>query len=360
LAGTALAWCLREAGQRVLLLDNDTASTSSKIAAGLITPVTGQRMTVSETFAPTYAAAHAFYRTAEQATGQRFFHVRPAIRLFRSDAERATWDARRTHPTVQAVTATRVPQPSLAEALAETLPADVADTSGGGFIMPEAAQLDVPAYLAASRGVLPYQQMALDWSRDVTFEADAVRIKALRSRLLISCEGFAAARNPYLSWLPFKAAKGDVLTVRFARPLPAVTLHRAIWIAPTADAQVFRVGSSYDWDTLDHIPSASARAEIEAKLQAFIRVPYSVIDHHAAVRPILVDIKPAVGLHPRLPRLGYFNGLGSKGSLVAPWYAQRFAQFLLQHVPLPEDGLSRATAAAATATVRIPTEPDCA
>jgi glycine oxidase len=339
LAGTALAWCLHQAGQRVLLLDDQPVVTSSKTAAGLITPITGQRMTVSDTYAETYAAAVRFYRTCEADTGQLFFHVRPAIRLLRSDAERQTWQSRYAQPAVLMHTVAHQPQP--------LLDADVADTSGGGFAMPQAAQLDVPAYLAASRGVLPNMQIAVDWARDVTFDTDCVRVKTLRSRLLISCEGFAAARNPYLSWLPFKAAKGDVLTVRFERPLPTVTLHRGIWIAPTADAHVYRVGASYDWDTLDQVPNASARGEIEAKLQEFIRVPYSVIAHQAAVRPILVDIKPAMGLHPRQPRLGYFNGLGSKGSLLAPWFAQRFTQFLLHGAPLPDGALSSATAAAA-------------
>ena len=44
LAGTTLAWHLREAGQRVLVIDACEPVTSSKIAAGLITPITGQRV----------------------------------------------------------------------------------------------------------------------------------------------------------------------------------------------------------------------------------------------------------------------------------------------------------------------------
>ena len=182
---------------------------------------------------------------------------------------------------------------------------------------------------------------ALDWQRDVTLSADAVTVLGHRAKLVISCEGFVATRNPYFSWVPFRSAKGDVLTIRVERPgskpLPPVALHRGIWVAPTADPDLFRVGATYDWQTLDDVPSPAGRLEIEDKLKAFFRVPYTVIDHQAAVRPIMHESKARIGLHPELPRLGYFNGLGSKGSLHAPWFAMRFANFLVKGTPLPAD-----------------------
>ncbi len=340
LAGTALAWCLAREDQRVLLLDTGAAVTSSKIAAGLITPITGQRLILSETFDPMFAAATHFYRACEARTGGSFFLPRPAVRLFTSDGERQLWRSRQSLPALRPHLVDPQPVPLLDQ--------HSADTRGGGFVM-RAARLDAPAYLAASRTVLAHERAELDWARDVTFDADGVNVRHHRTRLLISCEGHAAACNPYLAWLPFKAAKGDVLVVRFERPLPPVTVHRGIWIAPTAEPDVCRVGATYDLRNLDTVPSIVARGAIEAKLRAFIRVPYAVIDQHAAVRPILVDVKPALGLHPRQPRLGYFNGLGSKGALLAPWFAARFTQFLLRRAPLPDTLMSQATVAATRA-----------
>ena len=117
--------------------------------------------------------------------------------------------------------------------------------------------------------------------------------------------------------------------------MPPVCVHRGIWVAPTLEPQVCRVGSTYDWATLDQDPSARARDELEGQLNSFMRVPYAVIDHQAAVRPILAGLKPRIGLHPEHARLGYFNGLGSKGSLLAPWFAQCFSRFLMDGTPLP-------------------------
>ena len=75
----------------------------------------------------------------------------------------------------------------------------------------------------------------------------------------------------------------------------------------------------------------------EAKLQAFLRVPYTVLDHQAAVRPIIQFSKGVMGLHPQHQHLGYFNGLGSKGALHAPLFARDFAAFLIDGAPLPDE-----------------------
>ena len=137
--------------------------------------------------------------------------------------------------------------------------------------------------------------------------------------------------------MPFKGAKGDILTVRFHGALPVKCLHRGIWVVPTDQPNVFRIGSTYDWEALDGVPSASARQEIESKLTAFVRVPYTVIDHQAAVRPIIRESKALLGLHPEHDRLGFFNGLGSKGALHAPWFAKIFADFLVHAAALPAE-----------------------
>ncbi|MEQ1650494.1 MAG: FAD-dependent oxidoreductase [Hyphomicrobiaceae bacterium] len=328
LAGTTLAWRLVDAGQRVLMFDPAEAVTSSKIAAGLITPITGQRLALSWRVNEFLAVARAFYASIEQRTGQRFFYERRAVRLLQSVEERMQWAKRAGQPAYQAFLSEMQPEPLIAS--------EVAGSDGGGFEM-RAAQLDVAAYLAASRGMLPNETAALDWSRDVVFETSHISVLGHRCRRLISCEGFAASRNPFFPMLQFKAAKGEILTVRFHAPMPERTLHCGIWIAPTAEADVFRVGATYDWERLDQVPTVAARAELEGKLRALVRVPFTVLDHHAAVRPIIYLSEAVMGLHPTHERLGVFNGLGSKGSLHAPWFAKCFADLLIDGAALPDE-----------------------
>lgn len=328
IAGTTLAWHLTDADQRVLLIDAQEQVTSSKIAAGLITPITGKRLALSWQVDKFLPVARQFYKRIEVRTGHSFFHERRAVRLFQSAAERQVWEDRRGQPDLQAYLA--VPQP------AQLLDPVLGDASNGGFAM-HTAQLNVNKYLSVSRAMLPTDSFELNWQQDVTFGSQEISVRGYRARYLISCEGYAAARNPFFSWVPFHAARGDILTVRFHRPVPPYCLHRGIWIAPTSGAQTFRVGSTYEWEDLDRGPSASARQEIEHRLREFFYVRYTVLEHHAAVRPIIRESRPHISLHPLHKQLGIFNGLGSKGALHAPWYAKRFTDFLVNKAPLPEE-----------------------
>src|SRR4051812_44107131 len=94
LAGTTLAWVLQQRGLRVCVIDRGEPNTSSKIAAGLITPVTGRRMAASAGFGELFPVAAAFYDRIESETGARFFHRNRAVRLFVDGAERAAFETR--------------------------------------------------------------------------------------------------------------------------------------------------------------------------------------------------------------------------------------------------------------------------
>lgn len=328
LAGTNLALHLQAAGQRVLVLDSGKPVTASKIAAGLMTPITGQRLTVSWRVDEFLPYARSFYGQIEDQSQRSFFHDRKAVRLFTKEAEQAVFEKRRADPKFCAHLSD--------EAVDALLPENVADTSGGGFSM-KAAQLDVATFLDAARGLLTVEQTAVDWHRDVAFDADQVSVLGHAARFVVSCEGYGAAANPHFGFVPFNGAKGDILTLRFDAPLPAYSLHRGMWLAPTEDPFVFRLGASYDWAQLDDVPDAVAGLVLEEKLKSFFHVPYEVINHEAAVRPIVKESKALIGFHPAHSQLGFFNALGSKGSLHGPWFAHLFCECLVTGSPVPAE-----------------------
>src|SRR5205823_8988980 len=84
-----------------------------------------------------YPAACAIYRTVEAETGTTFFHQRPALRLFASESERDEFSRRESTILRGLVRAAAVPE--------------WFEAPFGGFEMPDAARLDVPRYLDASR-----------------------------------------------------------------------------------------------------------------------------------------------------------------------------------------------------------------
>ena len=66
LAGTAVAWAMRWRGFRVVVLDREADVTASRVAAGLITPITGQRLAKTWRLGDLWPAAQTFYRRVEE------------------------------------------------------------------------------------------------------------------------------------------------------------------------------------------------------------------------------------------------------------------------------------------------------
>ncbi len=339
LAGTTLAWSLRWSGSRVLVVDRDSPVTSSKIAAGLITPITGQRLVKTWRFDELWPAAVAFYRRVEQETGTSLFRAGPMVRLFSNSTE-VDFFARRL-ATDEFRELVRKPTPPLDES------AFVGDL--GGFEMPTTGQLDVPRYLTASREQFAregcYLTAELDAELDLELDGGGVSLPRLGARAgrLIFCQGIDATDNPWFRAVRFKPAKGEILTIRVPGLSENRVVHRGVWLAPLG-AELFRVGSTYEWQQLDNVPTMAGRDEILSRLREFLLVPFEVIDHRAAVRPIHLNQYPVVGLHPDHEQLGFFNGLGSKGTLHAPFFASQFVRVLSGAAALdPEVDLNRKT-----------------
>ncbi len=336
LAGTAVAWSLLERGRTVLVIDREHPHTPSRISAGLVTPITGQRLAVSWRFAEFSAAATEFYQRVEQRTGVVCYQPQSMIRVLASDDECSRLAQRLPEEAFSRLV--RVPpEPALNP--------QQFDTGAGSFEMTGAARLQVDMYLTASRNWLQshsaYSSADLSLPDDIRLTAgvEIPRFGVTASQI-VCCEGLAARENPWLQHLRFQPARGDILTVRIPELTERRIVHRGIWLAHEHD-DVYRVGATYDWQDFDLTPSAVARAELLGRLQQLIRVPVEVLNQQAAVRPILTGQLPAWGQHPEHPQLFYLNGLGSKAALQAPLLAQQLAE-QMHSVNLPARAVNHA------------------
>jgi glycine/D-amino acid oxidase-like deaminating enzyme len=311
LAGAAIAWAAQRRGWSVRLLDRGDPTTCSRVAAGLLTPITGPRLTIEANLATTWATAVAHYRAVEAATGRRCLTERVAVRWLRDATEAERWRRRCGSPDAQAWS---VPIPAAAARLEIPAP-------HGCFAM-RSAQLDTTAYLDATWDYFRGETGPVDWSRDVTAAADGVRLGETTARAIVACEGVLPAGHPAAEGLAFRPARGDILTVRFEAPPPDLVLHGGCWLAPAPTPGLTLVGATYDFARLDAGPCPQGRITLEMRARALLPRRYEVIDHRSAVRPILVGRAPVARWFDRAGTMGVLTGLGSKGALWAPRLAQ--------------------------------------
>ena len=336
LAGTLLAWELVKRGVPVLVMDEGALVTSSKIAAGLVTPITGKRLSVSPGTGTFLAEAQECYAASAQLLGRRHFHHLHQVRLFRN-AEESCHLAQKT----------RLPEFAAHLGPGQQKDGPLVDPAlfhgdGTGFEMTTGGWLDTRGWLAdsaawlAERGML--RTMALDPGAVVPEGEGVLLPDGTRASAIVFCEGHQARRNPWFPWVKWKCAKGEVLTVR----VPELAAEQRIinwggWLLPIDNKGTFRTGSTYEWNTLDVIPTPQGRAVLEGRLRALLRVPWEVTGHDAAVRPVIHESQARMGRHPVHPALVFFNGLGSKGVLHGPRYARLLAEHLVHGSPLPPE-----------------------
>lgn len=329
LAGTTLAWRLLEYGQNILIVDQDADVTCSNIAAGLITPITGMRLVVSWRFNELRAVAEQFYRTIEEKSNCVFFHPRGMLRLFSNEAEQTRFKKKMENQTFRDL----VKEPILDFDDSVFLPLQ------GGFEMPKAAQLNVAIFLKQSRQLFQkkhcYHSAKIDVHQDIVLTENGVQIPGCQAQAdrLIFCQGAEDRNNPWFSQLIFKPAQGEILTLKIPDSHEQRIIKHKAWLCPMPENR-FAAGSTYQWDSLDNQPTEQGKNEIVAQLKQFLQAPFEILDHQAAIRPALHDQKPIIGMHSRHKQLGIMNGLGSKGSLQAPWVAENFANHLCHDEPI--------------------------
>ena len=308
LAGTVFAWQAIMRGKRVLILDKEEAITSSKIAAGIVNPFIGPRIAKSWRFDELWPVARRFYQSCEREHLKScFWWEAPSIRLF-SDEEQAK----------------RYPEGSAA--LPENFDLEAFDAQFGGFQATPAGRLDVAGFLRRSREVF----LDLGVYRHIAGAG-------YNSQTTVYCEGFAGSKNPLFKWIPLRPSKGEILDLKIPNLYEERIVNRGKWLLPLG-GENFQAGSTFTWDDdLSCAPTSQGRAEIESGLREMVRLDFEVTGAKAAIRPMPFRGKPRLGRHPEKREFAYFNGLGSKGVLLAPFFAQQLLAHLEDKAPLDTD-----------------------
>lgn len=318
LAGSSLAWVLHWLNLKVMLLDPQEEVTASSIAAGLLTPITGRKMVKTEDFERLFATAEQFYRRIEQETGESLFQTAPMLRVFQNEEEKRQFKETREQPYKEII------RSELA-----------ADGSLQGFQMFPAGRLKCEGYLRVTRKKFSdagqFQTRHLILPEDVTLNAHNVEVSpgCLKAAVIVFCQGHTGRFSPWFPDIPNSPARGDILRVRISGLTETRICHSGFWLVPEGNEE-YLVGSTYDWKDLSNSPSAAGRSELLEKLRKLVGRPVQVLRHQAAVRAGMKNYNPVTEWHKEHHRLAVFNGLGSKGSLLAPTLAWQLGRQIME------------------------------
>jgi glycine oxidase len=330
LAGSILALELERLGADVILVDPGRENTCSRVAGGLITPITGIRLVVTAGYPEFFSYATGFYRRWEHVWHASFYHETEMVRLWKTPEEGRIWQKKKLNPEYNRLVLATDEEMNLC-------PQSFHRPHGG--IAMQGARLDTRAFLDAAR--LHWEgtgKMIRDsvGPEDLAWQNGKLHWKDVTAKGVIFCTGAATAQLPWFQWAPWRNASGDILTLNVEKWTESRVINGGSWLLPLGGTRVL-AGATHDDKNPSDEPRPEGRAELERRIRQFLQLPYSVTDHVSAIRPIFHGTRILMGRHPAHDGLLIFNGLASKGVLKAPWYATIFAEHLCEGKPLPAE-----------------------
>ncbi len=325
LAGSVLSLKLIEQGYSVMVIDKHELSSCSKIAAGIWNPVVFKRLTKSWMIDELLPELLRFYKQTELLFKVPLITERHIIKLFSEQQEVDLWKKKACDELESYIDKTIYNGEEFKS---------IKNSNFGYSKVLRAGNLDVKAFLNATRKFLESRNSLLKEEFnyvDVSI-SEKINYQNIEGKNIVFADGYLIKNNPYFNYVPFKPAKGEVLTVESNHLNIGSNIINKNAFLMRLENNTYKLGATYNWDTLNDTPSQNASNELQDRLKKITDADYKVIHHEAGVRPSVIDRRPIIGRHPKHNNVYLFNGLGTKGVMLAPYFAQK----LVNHIKFNE------------------------
>ncbi len=329
LAGSTLAYKLHEKGLKIHQIADCSRPSSSQVAGGMFNPITGKYLTKTWLAEELYTSLFEYYPKIEKELGGSFFYPIGVKRLFNNLENKAHF-------------LSQIQKNALEDWVGEFVASDSYPL--GGLIIKQSGWVNVDVYVKKIQeyfiGLNCFENAVFDYS-SLLIQDDLIDYKGQKAKKIIFAEGFYVKDNPWFNMLPFNPVKGEVLEVEVENYEEKAILNQGKWAIPMS-SQKLRIGATYTWHELNFEPSSAAQHEIETAAKKIGLPKFTLINHRAGVRPATTDRRPIMGHHPVFKNVLIFNGLGTKGVSLAPYFADQFVAFLTESKHLnPEVNIER-------------------
>ena len=326
LAGFHYAQQLKKTNNRFLILDQGQKG-ASRNAAGVFNPTVLKRYTMAWEAIQFLEYAMPVYKKLEVKASRQFFYPHPIHRYFFSPSEQNNWTV-----AAQSSKLNRFLDPNFN---LEPIPG-IKLQSGYGVVK-QVGRLAINKMLDHFiDDLLPSELI------EETFDATKLEIlsekviyKGIEAKQIVFCEGYGLKNNNWFNYLPLIGSKGEYLKIKAPLLSRKNIIKGSVFITPIGEDE-FWVGATFNPHDKTILPTDKGKKWLISKLETLLDIPYEVIDHSAQIRPTVMDRRPLLGRHPTHKNLYVFNGLGTRGVMMAPLLSKWLYDFIELKKQLPE------------------------
>jgi glycine oxidase len=329
LAGSAVAIQLLQRGKKIVVIDEFANNNSTLVAAGLFNPITGKNSVKTWLADELFLYLHRYYPAVEGLTGRKFFFQLPLYRPFTSAAEQNEWMGRSAESSYE----------NYVDTLHTSSPFEGLNDPFGGMVLKNTGYINTATYVSAVREYIRSQAVFLNTRFDedkIQFGSTYVEYNGYRADKIILCQGESTGGSKWFKELAVRPLKGETLTIKTSWE-KQVIVNRGVYMVPTGSLGEYRIGSTYNFNDSSAGITTEGRNELETKLKELIKFPYTVVGHNWGRRPTTDNRKPILGAHPVSDRLIIFNGLGTKGVSLAPYFSEVLVRWMENNTPIHKE-----------------------
>lgn len=291
IAGSMLAWACERAGIAFRIFDPGHAKAASRVAAGLVSPLTGQRLVPTWRFSEWRDPVLAIYREMETELGVPIVRELRIERRFRNTRQRELFCSRIERPEVAPW---------------------VESVGHHALILRGAFQVDTGVLIARLRE--RWRQRGELQNSTVPTALDG------ETETIIWCTG--AVPPPGLS-IPWEPSRGEIVRGELAGLAHDTVLNDGQWVLPMNGTEVI-VGALFDRDDLTVGVTTVGQAELMAAAERLTGRSLTAARGDSGIRVNVPDRRPVAGWADTRQRVGVLGSLAAKGALWAPMLAQQW------------------------------------
>jgi len=315
-AGLFTAWFMHQENKHVIVYNDSEIASASGVAAGLINPITGMRFAKTWMADAIFPFAASTYSAIEKTLGVSFFQPIPILRLADSVAHINDWEARAQSDAFKQYVSAQAASKDLLTPFHKAI---------GGFYIMGGAKINAFVFLNSLRAFFAARGQYIS----KPFSANEIR----PNDVVVYCNGTAIKQTEGLEHLPILPVKGHYLVCAIPGLQPETVVQGKASIIPQGDG-LYRVGSTYQWTFADDKAEEEQVELLQNNLRETTSLPFELKDVLVGIRPTTKDRRPILGAHPTQANTFVFNGLGTKGYSLAPYFAKQLCDFILHQKPI--------------------------
>lgn len=329
-AGSCMTMKLIKENKSFVMIDHHFHNASS-IAGGIFNPVVLKRFSIVWNASKQIERLKEVFTDFEELLEKKYIYNFPVYRIFNDEQEKKTWLKKaNTHPDLIDYLSIDIEQLNDFSSIDSPI--------GSGEVL-HTGRIDLTNLIKDFKNYLQLNNLVIEEEFDfnlIQLQDNTASYKNIEANKIIFAEGFNILNNPYFKNLPVIGVKGEVLKVKTEAILPDAVVKGKEFLMPLKNNEFF-VGATYDRDHVNYENTEEAKDYLTNGVKQFLKSEIEVIAQHASIRPTVVDRRPIIGAHPEFKQLICLNGMGTRGTMLAPVMVDELYDFLEFNQPIDKE-----------------------